>query len=124
MANELTVSTRLQFTPTNPDQQKHDPALSPISVSVTDQDMTVAIIDVADSEGEYTPPASVAQPGYCRLKNLDGAATISVGPATTVYMADLKPKEEALFRFTNGVTSLFHIADAGTPKLQIELVAD
>ena len=117
MAQELTITTLLQFAKGNvlaisrsANSVKFDVAGSRYVQAVQAMGTSAAAIELN----------GISTPGYMFAKNLDATNTISIrNGAVGADVIDLKPGEVALFRLH---AAPYGIAGAGTPQLEYLIV--
>lgn len=119
MANEVTVTATLSVTKSSITSARTASAAT-FDLAGEKYIDAVQLIDAATTEealkmGDLV--LSVAAPGYCWMKNLDGTNTISIRAATgESELISLAPGQVAIFPM--GASAPFIISSLGTPKLQ------
>jgi len=119
MANELTVTAGLSYS---------NGGVSLGSKTNSDQ-VTVGAnyvlhqIHTVTTVGEALPLGSIVTPGYCWIRNTDGANFIQVGNSGDTPVIRVEAGEIAAFRFSQAIVPAA-IADTGDVVVELIIVSD
>ena len=119
MADELTVKAGLTYTVSG----------STLSMTPADDKVTISAnyalrqIHTVTTVGENLPVGSVATPGFCLIRNTDGANYILVGNSGDTLPIKIEAGEHVVFRWAAGITP-YAIANVANVDIEIMLVSD
>lgn len=118
MANELTVTAGLAYSNAGVTFSKN--STDTVTVAANYLIHQIHTVTVA---GEVLPLGSVATPGYCYIRNTDGANYILVGNSGDTPVIRVEAGELAVFRFSQAITPAA-IAVGGNVVIEYALVSD
>lgn len=118
MANELTVTAGLAYSNAGVTLAKNSTDTVTVAANyVLHQIHTVTVA------GEALPLGSVATPGFCYIRNTDGANFILVGNSGDTPVIRVEAGELAVFRFNQAIVPAA-IADTGNVVIEIIIISD
>lgn len=127
MANELALRVDLTYTPSDTGQVTMAPPTFSDTVSIAaaagSHFATQKVVAIATG-GTQVDLGDVAAPGVCVIKNLDATNFVEFGTGTgapAAYTIKLLAGEFCLFRFGDGETALYGLADTANVNVQFYL---
>jgi len=121
MANELKVTSRIQYTPTVTGMQSVDTGSIEFYVTMAGSDYVSLTQEIGTTEEALDIPTDIGTAGYILIKNLDSTNFVEVG-LTASYTIKLKAGEVALFRADSN--SLYAKADTANVNVQLYIFED